>query len=57
MTAWGAMLQAAVRMGVAPEAFWRLSLKEWRWLTATPAQAQPMARSEFERMAEAWPDE
>lgn len=57
MTAWGAMLQAAARMGVAPEAFWRLSLKEWRWLTAGPVQALPMGRSEFERMAEAWPDE
>ena len=57
MTPWGPMLQAAVRMGVGPEAFWRLSLKEWRWLTAGPVQAAPMARSEFERMAEAWPDE
>ena len=57
MTAWGPMLQAAARMGVGPEAFWRLSLREWRWLTAGPVQAQPMGRSEFERMAEAWPDE
>ncbi|WP_313447231.1 phage tail assembly chaperone, partial [Brevundimonas sp.] len=23
-------------MGVAPEAFWRLSLKEWRMLTQAP---------------------
>lgn len=57
MTPWGAMLQAAARMGVAPEAFWRLSLREWRWLTEGPGQAQPLGRSEFERMAETWPDE
>ncbi len=56
MTPWGEMFQAAARMGVLPEAFWRLSLREWRWLTAGLAQARPMARAEFERMAEAWPD-
>lgn len=57
MTPWGAMLQAALRMGVTPEGFWRLSLKEWRMLTTAPGQAAPMGRAEFERMAEAWPDE
>jgi hypothetical protein len=31
---WAEMMQAAARMGVGPEGFWRLSLKEWRMLTA-----------------------
>ena len=53
---WGEMLQAAARMGVAPEGFWRLSLKEWRMLTAGPVQAAPLGRSELERMAALWPD-
>lgn len=57
MTPWGAMLQAAVRMGVMPEAFWRLSLKEWRMLMTAPAQASPMGRADFERIVEAWPDD
>ena len=29
---WGAMMRAALSAGIGPEAFWRLSLKEWRWL-------------------------
>ena len=56
-TPWPGMLQTAVRMGVTPEVFWRLSLREWRLLTtaATSADA-PMGRVEFERLAEIWPD-
>lgn len=51
------MLRAAAGFGVNPEAFWRLSLKEWRMLTETPAANPPMRRSAFERMAEMWPDD
>ena len=52
MTPWGEMLRLAVAMGVAPEAFWRLSLKEWRMLTE--AEPQPvMGRAAFERLLEA----
>ena len=47
---------AGARMGVGPEGFWRLSLKEWRMLTAGPAQAAPLGRGELERMAALWPD-
>ena len=57
MTQWGGMLRTAARLGVGPEAFWRLSLREWRMLTERPASAAPLGRSDFERMAEAWPDE
>jgi uncharacterized phage protein (TIGR02216 family) len=57
MTAWPEMLQTAARLGVAPEGFWRLSLREWRMLTARPDGGAPMGRREFERMAEAWPDD
>ena len=51
------MLRTAGRLGVGPEAFWRLSLREWRMLTEPPAGLLPMQRLDFERMAEAWPDE
>lgn len=52
---WAAMLRVAVQFGIMPEAFWRLSLREWRMLTA--GEAQPvMGRAEFERMLEAYGD-
>jgi uncharacterized phage protein (TIGR02216 family) len=56
MTPWGEMLRTAVRLGVGPEGFWRLSLREWRMLTERPYGGVPMGRTDFERMAEAWPD-
>ena len=49
---WGEMARA----GVTPVVFWRLSLRDWRLLTAAPVQARPMGRAELERMAELWPD-
>jgi uncharacterized phage protein (TIGR02216 family) len=32
MLPWGEMMRAALSAGVAPDAFWQLSLREWRWL-------------------------
>lgn len=57
MTPWRELLQTAAAMGMAPETFWSLSLKEWRLLTQAPAAGQPMRRHELDRMAEAWPDD
>ncbi len=54
-TPWAAMLGEAARLGVTPEAFWRLSVREWRMLTERP-DTGALGRSAFERMAEAWPD-
>lgn len=51
------MLRTALALGIAPEAFWRLSVREWRMLTAADGGAAPMERSDLERMMEAWPDE
>lgn len=51
------MLRAALALGIGPEAFWRLSVREWRMLTAAEAGAGPMGRDELETMMEAWPDE
>ena len=53
---WGEMLRTAARLGVEPEGFWRLSLREWRMLTARPGGGAPMGREDLMRMAEAWPD-
>jgi len=51
------MLRTATALGVTPEAFWRLSLREWRMLVEAPASMRPMGRSDLERLAEAWPDD
>ncbi|ADL00577.1 phage tail assembly chaperone [Brevundimonas subvibrioides] len=55
-TGWGAMLRTAVALGVSPDRFWRLSLKEWRMLTAVAPGAVPMGRREVEALMTAWPD-
>nr|WP_081836278.1 phage tail assembly chaperone [Brevundimonas sp. EAKA] len=51
------MLRAAMRMGIAPEAFWRMSLKEWRMLTEGPRGAAPMGRAGLTKLMEDWPDD
>lgn len=56
MTPWGEMLRLAARMGVAPEAFWRLSLREWRMLTEAPRGTAPLGREGLRRLMEDWPD-
>lgn len=56
-TPWSGMLRLAGRQGIPPPAFWALSLREWRMLTAKPGGPEPMGRDAFERLMEAWPDE
>jgi uncharacterized phage protein (TIGR02216 family) len=50
------MLRTAMRMGIAPEAFWRLSLKEWRMLTEAQSGTAPMGRAGLAKLMEDWPD-
>lgn len=44
---------AAARMGISPEQFWRMSLKEWRLMTR---DGDAMAPSELAALAERFPD-
>jgi uncharacterized phage protein (TIGR02216 family) len=53
MLPWGAMMQAAMAAGLSPEAFWRLSLREWGWLVA-PGEA--LSRADLNRLMQAYPD-
>ena len=54
---WDEMLRAGLRMGLAPDMLWRLSLKEWRALTGQGAHGGgAMGRNQFERFLEAFPD-
>jgi len=54
MTPWPALLRLALQLGIAPEAFWRLSLAEWRALTSTRSEA--LTRAAFEDLARRFPD-
>ncbi len=55
MTPWAQLLRLAASLGIAPEAFWRLSLAEWRALTAEGSEA--LTRNGFEALAKRFPDE
>ncbi|MCA8900287.1 MAG: phage tail assembly chaperone [Hyphomonas sp.] len=55
MLPWGAMLRAALTAGLSPEAFWRLSLREWRWLAG--AGGDGMGRGRLVGLMDAFPDE
>ncbi len=52
---WPAMLRLAAGLGITPEAFWRLSLMEWRALTGLGV-ALGLSRPEFERLVDQYPD-
>ncbi len=53
MLPWDVMLRAALRVGIAPESFWRLSLAEWRFLAGA---GDGLTRAEFERLIQNHPD-
>lgn len=55
MTSWPALLRLAATLGVTPDAFWRLSLAEWRALTA-PAATGVLDRAGLDALSRAWPD-
>ena len=58
-TPWPAMLRlAALRLGVAPHEFWRLSLREWRALTEPETgDAGPLGRAAFDALLADNPDD
>nr|WP_248286924.1 phage tail assembly chaperone [Brevundimonas pishanensis] len=44
-------------MGILPEAFWRLSLREWRMLTESAGGGGvSLPRGVLDEMMERWPD-
>jgi uncharacterized phage protein (TIGR02216 family) len=55
-TPWPDLLRlAACELRIPPEAFWRLSLAEWRALT-TPAALETLSRRRFDALAANHPD-
>ncbi len=53
---WSQPLRLAVALGIAPEAFWRLSLNEWRALTETPP-TPVLTRNDLTALIARYPDE
>lgn len=53
---WALAMASASRLGVSPEAFWRLSLWEWRALTAPFAAAAAPDRTALEALMRRYPD-
>ena len=51
-----ALRLAALRLAIPPEAFWRLSLAEWRALTEVAA-APILARAALDALIARFPDE
>ena len=57
MTPWPGLLRlAALRFGLAPNAFWRLSLTEWRALTEAPP-TPVISRNDLSALIARYPDE
>jgi uncharacterized phage protein (TIGR02216 family) len=56
VSAWSAPLRLALNLGLPPEAFWRLSLKEWRALTDGPS-APVLSRADLSALIHRYPDE
>lgn len=51
---WPAALRLAVRLGLTPQAFWQLSLAEWRALTGGAAPA--LDRAALDALLQRYPD-
>ena len=49
---WTAALALAARLGLTPDAFWALSLREWRALTEPDAARRPLSRAELNTLIE-----
>jgi uncharacterized phage protein (TIGR02216 family) len=50
---WPRLLAEAARIGVPPDAFWRMSLREWRLLVS---DNRAMERGELEALLSLYPD-
>lgn len=56
MSPWPEALRLALQLGLPPDAFWRLSLREWRALTAAPA-APVLTRPGLDALLARYPDQ
>ncbi len=50
MIDWAGIFRAGISLGLMPDAVWRLSLREWRWLARSAAPV--LSRAEFAALME-----
>ena len=55
-TPWSDLLGAAARLGVTPDTFWRMSVREWRLIAAGVSGPIAMARAQLEELTMRFPD-
>jgi len=54
---WAGLMRAGIgRLGLTPEAFWRLTPVELRMMLGAEAMAPPLTRARLEELAAAFPD-
>ncbi len=55
---WAELLAHALQLGIAPSAFWQLSLAEWNMIARGRggAHAMPLNRAELDELARQFPD-
>jgi uncharacterized phage protein (TIGR02216 family) len=56
VSGWDEALRLALRLGLTPDPFWRLSLREWRALTEAPA-TPVLSRAGLTDLIARYPDE
>ena len=56
MANWAACLRQALRLGLTPDLFWRLSLREWMWLTAPIPDEPGLNRHALQALLDRFPD-
>lgn len=54
MLPWAEMMRTAALIGISPAGFWRLSLREWLWLSGRADNA--LGRGGFDALAARFPD-
>lgn len=53
-TGWGERLRAGLALGLSPEAFWTLSLREWRGLVRS--HTKTASRTDLDALIARFPD-
>lgn len=53
---WHDALRAAAHLGISPDVFWRLSLREWLALVHTGQAHAPLSRTQLSDLMARFPD-
>lgn len=54
---WSDLLAAAARMGIAPQVFWGISVREWRLIATGASGVAAMGRAQLNELVLKFPDQ